>query len=84
MLRSMKDFPGKAYGHANLKADHMNLYEIFINMYIQQVGELTKRGLKSDYIRVKDNLKFYKGKLLFNEHIKKNIAHKERLFGHLR
>ena len=80
MLRSMKDFPGKVYSAANLKTDRMNLYEIFINMYIQQVVELTKRGLKSAYMPIKDNMNFYKGKLLFNEHIKRNMAHRERFY----
>jgi 5-methylcytosine-specific restriction enzyme subunit McrC len=80
MLRSMKDFPGKVYNTANLKTDRMNLYEIFISMYIQQVAELTKRGLKSAYIPINENLNFYKGKLLFNEHIKKNMVHKEKFY----
>lgn len=56
MLRSMKDFPSKAFNDANLKTDHMNLYEIFINMYIQEVRELTKSGIKSAYLREEDNL----------------------------
>lgn len=34
MLRSMKDFPSKVFSNANLKNDRMNLYEIFINMYL--------------------------------------------------
>ncbi|MDF2943907.1 MAG: hypothetical protein K0S01_2765 [Herbinix sp.] len=80
MLRSMKDFPGKVYNAANLKTDRMNLYEIFISMYIQQVAELTKRGLKSAYIPINENLNFYKGKLLFNEHIKKNTVHREKFY----
>ncbi len=80
MLRRMKDFPGKVYNAANLKTDRMNLYEIFINMYIQQVAELTKRGLKSDYIPKKENLNFFKGKLLINEHIIKNMVHREKFY----
>lgn len=35
MLRSMKDFPCKNFTKANLNIKQMNLYEIFINMYIQ-------------------------------------------------
>ena len=80
MLRCMKDFPGKVFSSANLRTESMNIYEIFINMYIQQVSELTRRGLKSAYIRVEDNLNFYKGKLMVSEHIKKNMAHKERFY----
>lgn len=80
MLRSMKDFPGKVFNEASLKIDQMNLYELFINMYLQEVRQLIKRGLKSNYIEQEENLHYYKGKLLVNEHIRMNLAHKERFF----
>ena len=50
MLRSMKDFPSKFFSMANLKMDKMNLYEIFISMYIQEVRLLIKHGIKSAYV----------------------------------
>lgn len=80
MLRSMKDFPSKVFNDANMKSDRMNLYEIFINMYIQEVRELVKKGMRSAYIPVDDNLHYYKGKLRVNEHIKSNLIHKERFY----
>ena len=80
MLRSMKDFPSKVFSNANLKMERMNLYEIFINMYLQEVRQLVKRGIKSSYVGVEDNLNFYKGKLLVNEHIKRNMVHQERFY----
>lgn len=80
MLKSMKDFPSKVFNDASLKVDRMNLYEIFINMYLQEVRQLIKRGIKSAYVGQEDNLKFYKGKLLTSQHIKTNMAHKERFY----
>lgn len=80
MLKSLKDFPSKVFNDANLKADKMNLYEIFINMYLQEVRQLVKHGIKSDYVRQEDNLNYYKGKLLVSQHIKMNMAHKERFY----
>lgn len=80
MLKSMKDFPSKVFNDASLKVDRMNLYEIFINMYLQEVRQLVKRGIKSAYVGQEDNLKFYKGKLLTSQHIKTNMAHKERFY----
>ena len=80
MLKSMKDFPGKAFNTASLKVDRMNLYELFINMYLQEVRKLVKHGLKSAYVNVEENLNYYKGKLLINQHIKSNLAHKERFY----
>ena len=80
MLRSMKDFPSKVFNDANLKMDRMTLYEIFINMYLQEVRTLVKHGIKSAYVAREDNLKYYKGKLMVNEQIKQNAAHGERFY----
>lgn len=80
MLRSMKDFPSKVFKDADLHMDKMTLYEIFINMYLQEVRALIKRGIKSDYIKKDDNLNFFKGKLVVKEQIKVNFAHKERFY----
>lgn len=80
MLRSMKDFPGKVFNDAALKVDQMNLYEIFINMYIQEVRQLVKHGLKSAYVEMEDNLNYYKGKLLVGKHIRVNLPHKEKFY----
>lgn len=80
MLRSMKDFPSKVFNDASLKVDKMNLYEIFINMYLQEVRQLVKHGIKSSYVEQEDNLKFFKGKLLVGLHLRANLAHKERFY----
>lgn len=80
MLQSLKDFQGKAFSTASLQVDKMNLYELFINMYLQEVRQLVKRGLKSSYVTTEDNLSCFKGKLLVNQHIRNNLAHKERFY----
>ena len=80
MISSMKDFPGKVFSNTNLKVSRMNLYEIFINMYLGEVRKLVKHGIKSDYVSNEDNLNVYKGKLMINQHIKYNFAHKERFY----
>ncbi|MBQ3399302.1 MAG: McrC family protein [Synergistaceae bacterium] len=80
MLRSMKDFPSKVFNDANLKIDRMTLYDIFINMYLQNVRTLIKHAIKSAYVVREDNLNFFKGKLVVSEQIKRNIAHGERFY----
>ena len=80
MLRSMKDFPSKVFHSASLRADRMNLYELFINMYLQEVRQLVKHGIKSAYVTQEENLKYYKGKLLVNQQIRVNLAHGERFY----
>ena len=80
MLRSMKDFPSKVFNDAALKVDRMNLYEIFINMYLQEVRQLVKHGIKSAYVQQEDNLLYYKGKLQVSKHIRENLVHGERFY----
>lgn len=80
MLRSLKEFSGKIFNSASLNVDRMNLYEIFIIMYIQEVRHLVKIGIKSFYETKEDNLKVYKGKLKVKEQQRFNNIHKERFF----
>jgi len=80
MLRSLKDFPSKVFNDSNLRTGRMNLYEIFINMYIQEVRSLVKKGIRSAYLPIEDNLNFYKGKLMVKDQIKANSVHKERFY----
>lgn len=80
MLRSMKDFPGKMFADAALQVDRMNLYEIFINLYLQNVRQLVKRGIKSDYVPQEENLRVFRGKLLLKQHIRTNMVHKEQFY----
>lgn len=80
MLRCLKEFEGKSFNISNLNVDRMNVYEIFINMYLQSVSELCKRGLKSAYLVDDDNLPVFKGKMVFKEQIKRNLVHKEKFY----
>lgn len=80
MLKSLKDFPSKTFNEANLHTERMNIFEIFIRMYIKEIQALVKNGIKSSYYEVEDNLNVYKGKMLFSQNIRQNIVHKERFF----
>jgi mcrBC 5-methylcytosine restriction system component len=80
MLKSLKKFPAKSSNLANLKTQNLPLLEIFISMFLCELEALVKKGTKSDYITLEDNLKFLKGKLNINEQIKRNSIHKERFY----
>jgi 5-methylcytosine-specific restriction enzyme subunit McrC len=58
----------------------LDIFEIFIFMFLEEVGIIIKKGIKSDYVGQEDNLFYLKGKLLINEQIKRNSIHKERFF----
>ena len=80
MIRTLKDFSYKKFLDAELDTARLDLYEIFIRIYLGMVLDLIKRGLKSSYVEREDNLKFFKGKLLVNENLRRNFAHRERFF----
>ena len=80
MLRTLKNFPFKSSNLANLKTQNLPLLEIFISMFLCELETLVKKGVKSDYVTLEENLKFLKGKLNINEQIKRNSVHKERFY----
>ena len=59
---------------------NLEIFEIFIFMFLEEVGIIIKKGIKSDYVGQEDNLFYLKGKLLINEQIKRNSIHKERFY----
>ena len=80
MLRALKNFPFKSSNLASLKTQNLPLLEIFISMFLCELEALVKKGIKSDYVTLEDNLNFLKGKLNINEQIKRNSVHKERFY----
>ena len=80
MLKLLNDFPSKSFNESNLNTDKMPVFEVFIRLYIREVQHLVKRGLKSAYYEVEDNLSVFKGKMNFSQQIKHNMVHKERFY----
>ena len=80
MLRTLKNFPFKSSNLASLKTQNLPLLEIFISMFLYELEALVKKGIKSDYVVLEENLNFLKGKLSINEQIKRNSVHKERFY----
>ena len=80
MLRTLKNFPFKSSNLASLKTQNLPLLEIFISMFLCELEVLVKKGIKSDYVALEENLNFLKGKLNINEQIKRNSVHKERFY----
>lgn len=80
MLRTLKNSPFKKYDNANLRSEKLPILEIFIKMFLEELSLLIKSGLKADYMKKEENLKFLKGKLKIKEQITQNTVHKERFF----
>ena len=81
MLKPLLNINEVQIDKANLSTtENKNIYEIFIALFIESIDKLIHKGLRSQYISREDNQYFLKGKLKFNEHIKKNYIHKERFY----
>ncbi|EAH9416258.1 restriction endonuclease [Campylobacter lari] len=80
MLTTLKNFPFKKSQISSLQIAKMPLFEVFIAMFLDEFDSVYKKGLMRSYVSSEENRTFLKGKLLFNEHIKSNLIHKERFF----
>ena len=80
MLRRVGELPIKNGQSANLGIDQFPLLEVFIQDFLQSVDDLVKRGIRSDYVRLEDNLAYLKGKLLVANQIKHNSIRRDRFY----
>ncbi len=80
MLKSVKDLPFRHFNSAALKNCSLHLFEIFVLMFLEELGRIVKSGLKSQYVSEEENLSVLKGKIKWSEHLRKNLVHKERVF----
>jgi 5-methylcytosine-specific restriction enzyme subunit McrC len=80
MLKTLNDVNFKNLNVSDLRTDRLDLFEIFIKMFLDEVTVLTKQGLKSAYSTIENNERFCKGKLLTSQDIKHNLVTKERFY----
>ena len=80
MLKTLKKSPFKKLNKTNIKSSKFHILEIFISMFLEELSELLRKGLKSDYLTYANNEKFLKGKIKLNEQLRKNILNKEKFF----
>jgi 5-methylcytosine-specific restriction enzyme subunit McrC len=80
MLKYLKNSPFKRFNMSNVKTSRMNLLDVFIYMFLDELNLLLKKGLKSKYIPVENNLFYYKGKLDIAKQIRYNMINKERFY----
>ncbi len=80
MLQSLKQPPYKNIQIVNLDVERLNVFEIFIRIFIDEVFLIVKHGLKYGYESIEDNVNCFRGKLLVSKNIIHNAAHKERSF----
>lgn len=80
MLRTLRNSLYKSLQITSVDIEKMNIFEIFIRMFIDEVFLIVKRGLKNGYEAVERNEGVVKGKIIFPKQIRYNYAHRERMY----
>lgn len=80
MLKCLAGFRHIKTANADLIAERMPLLEVFIQQFLSAVGLLVKRGLRSDYVALQDNLFALRGRLLVARQISQNLVRRDRFF----
>ena len=80
MLDAIREIPIRNVDERYFKKEQLNLFEICVRMYTDEVLNVVRNGLKQTYVPYRGNEMFVKGKTIYSEHAKKNFAHKEKFF----
>ncbi len=80
MLEAMREVPVKKVDELYFKKENLNLFEIFVRMFIEDAFMVVRNGLKMTYVPYQGNEMFVKGKTIYTEHAKRNYAHKEKFY----
>ncbi|MDD5092368.1 MAG: restriction endonuclease [Candidatus Wallbacteria bacterium] len=66
--------------NADIKLKNRTLFDLYINMFLTELESIIRQGLVKKYHQIQENVAFCKGKIVFSEHIKQNLVHKERFY----
>ncbi|WP_179339529.1 McrC family protein [Winogradskyella ludwigii] len=80
MLKACGKLKAESSGAAHVKRQHLNLLEVYFELYLHEVETLIRKGVIKQYRKQTQNTKALKGKLEFAGHIRHNAVHKERFY----
>ena len=65
---------------ANQSINNISLLKLFKKNFLKKIQLICFQGLKKQYRKEEKNRKVLKGKLIFHQHVNKNLIHKERFY----
>jgi 5-methylcytosine-specific restriction enzyme subunit McrC len=80
MLRQTKFLQLDYISEASLRYKRHSILHLYFMEFLHQVQLLMKRGLIKKYRKKTGNLNVLKGSIQFNEHITRNVIHKEKFY----
>ena len=81
MLRTWRGLNEAQFSQSNINAlPRFNMLEAFIRLFLDNLVSLTRRGIARHYQPIEDNLSCLKGRLLFPQHLRINLANQARFY----
>ncbi len=80
MLRVLPNSPYQSLSNSHLETSHLPLFEVFVNVFLNELEKLLSQGLGRNFERHTANETFVKGKILIAENLRQNPIRKERFF----
>lgn len=80
MLKTLRNAPYKSLQTSDMDIARMNIFEIFVRIFLDEVFLIVKRGLRRSYETVEENTAFFRGKMQFAQQIRLNCIHRERSY----
>ena len=82
MLRDWRGFKSLAqFNQSHIDAvRRFNMLEIFVHLFLNNLVLLTQRGLARHYQSEEDNQPYLRGRILFPQHIRENLANRARFY----
>lgn len=80
MLQMLRDSPCRNLQTASVDVKRLNIFEVFIRMFVDEVLLIVKRGLRCQYDTIEENAPFFKGKMVFAQQLRQNLVHRERSY----
>lgn len=80
MLKTCRFIRTEGSSEADLLIRNRSLLDIYLQQFLVQLERLVHQGLSKQYYYVSGNRKAMVGQLKFQEHLTKNLIHKERFF----
>jgi 5-methylcytosine-specific restriction enzyme subunit McrC len=80
MLAICRHIKIDAVSEAELKKRPLSLLDLYFKIFLDEVVKLIRQGLIKKYHKDEGNLTALKGRILFAQHIHKNLIHQERMY----
>ena len=81
MLRFWRGFKSAQFNESHINAVlRFNMLEVFVHLFLNNLVLLTQRGLARHYQPVEDNQPYLRGRILFPQHIRENVANRARFY----